>query len=384
MRNIFSAAAILFTLLIFTFYIDGEIGVIVMAFLIFAPLVSLFFALYGRSRVKISFDCDGYVKKNSRLKVRVSVEKNGRFPLGIIEIQPDASEVFGSIGKVYRLSMITADKKSFEIEVDAVTGGNGEISVVSAYSCGFMGFLKFRIRTELPPAKSVGVIPEIPDVKSSSQLFRSIADAVLTSDDEENNDTSMLFSASTTIGYEHREYVAGDPLKRVNWKLSQKKGTLMVRLDEAAASVQPVIAFDLYRSSTADPKEAVIDEERLISSVFGLLSMLIKQGVSSTFLYYSADGSVISESVDNPDFPPQLLLKVLASKVETDRRIRIADTSACACVLASTDCSADISGILSSFENKENVSLIGISAESKNETEYQMWYLDGDNNFKLV
>ena len=384
MRNIFSALAILFTLLIFTFYIDGEIGVIVIAFMIFAPLVSLFFALYGRNRVKISFDCDGYVKKNSRLKVRIRIEKTGKFPLGIIEIQPYVSEVFGSIGKIYRLSMITADKKEFEIEVDAVTGGNGEISLISAYSCGFMGFLRFKIKSELPPAKSVGVIPEIPDVKSSSQLFRSISDAVLTSDDEENNDTSMLFSTGTTPGYEHREYVAGDPLKRVNWKLSQKKGTLMVRLDEAAAAVQPVIVLDLYRNSRTNPEDAVLDEERLISEVFGLLSTLIKQGIASTFLYYGADGSVVSESVDNPDFPPQLLLKVLASKVETDRRIRIADTSACACVLASTECSADVSGMLSSFENKDNVSLIGVSAESVNETEYQMWYLDGDNNFKLV
>ncbi|MDE7226456.1 MAG: hypothetical protein K2N49_06325, partial [Ruminococcus sp.] len=177
MRNIFSALAILFTLLIFTFYIDGEIGVIVIAFMIFAPLVSLFFALYGRNRVKISFDCDGYVKKNSRLKVRIRIEKTGKFPLGIIEIQPYVSEVFGSIGKIYRLSMITADKKEFEIEVDAVTGGNGEISLISAYSCGFMGFLRFKIKSELPPAKSVGVKPEIPDVNSSSQLFSSISDA---------------------------------------------------------------------------------------------------------------------------------------------------------------------------------------------------------------
>ncbi|MDE7225375.1 MAG: hypothetical protein K2N49_00700, partial [Ruminococcus sp.] len=145
-----------------------------------------------------------------------------------------------------------------------------------------------------------------------------------------------------------------------------------------------VIVLDLYRNSRTNPEDAVLDEERLISEVFGLLSTLIKQGIASTFLYYGADGSVVSESVDNPDFPPQLLLKVLASKVETDRRIRIADTSACACVLASTECSADVSGMLSSFENKDNVSLIGVSAESVNETEYQMWYLDGDNNFKLV
>ena len=35
-------------------------------------------------------------------------------------------------------------------------------------------------------------------------------------------------------------------------------------------------------------------------------------------------------------------------------------------------------------EDKEAVSLIGTSARDKNETDCKMWYLDGDNNFKLV
>lgn len=384
MGTILSIISIVVVLLVFTFYIDGEIGVVIIAFMVFAPLVSLFFAWYGRNRVAVTFDCDGYVKKGSSLTVNVTAEKTGFFPLGIVEIKLAASEVFGSIDKIYKLSVIKGDSKSFSLEVDANTGGNGEISVVSVRSCGFLGYIGFKVKAPLPPPKSVGVIPEIPSIKTNSKLFRSIADSVVTSDEEENSDSSQLFSANTTPGYEHREYEAGDPLKRVNWKLSAKKNQMMVRLDEAVAAVQPIIALDLFREAKADASKAVLNEERIICSTFGLASMLIKNGIASTLVYYGADGNVVSESIDNPEYPPQLLLKVLASRVERDRRIRIDATSACACVIASTDCSASINSVISAFEDKDAVSLVGASAQSRNETECKMWYLDGDNNFKLV
>lgn len=384
MRNILSALSIAFVLFIFTFYIDGDIGVIIIAFMIFAPLVSLGFAIAGRKRATVTLDCDGYVKKGSELTVNVTVEKTGFFPLGIIELSFAGSGVFEKHDKKYRLSLISGDKKSFDIKFLSKIGGNGEISLLSAKSCGFLGFLKFKLKTEMPQPKSVGVIPEIPDVKPSSKLFRNIADSVMTSDDEENNDTALLYSANTAPGYEHREYVQGDPMKRVNWKLSMKKGTLMVRLDEAVASVQPVIALDLFRREKSDSEAVLLCEERILYSVFALVSMLIKQGIASTFVYYGADGEIVSESIDNPDQPPQLLLRVLAAKVESGRRIKLDVNSVCSCVIASTECTEDINDLASRFEDKDSVSLIGAWEKSVNRTEFPMWYLAGDNDFKLV
>ena len=385
LKSIAALAAVAYLLYIFTFYIDGEMGMILIAFMIFAPAISFIMAIYARDRIKISFNCDAYVKKHSTLKVTVTAEKTGFFPLAVVEVKLKASEVFEENDKIYRFSMVGEDKKTFTLEYKAQTGGNGEISVENVYSCGFLGFLKFKVNNIFQPV-SIGVIPEIPEIKTSSQFFRNIADVVLTSDEEEDNDTMMLFSSNTTPGYEHREYVAGDPLKRINWKLSTKKDKLMVRLDEAAASAQPMILFDLFRKNDSKPNMAIISEERLIQSVFGLLSALVRQGIACTFVYYGAGDEVISENIDNPDYPAQLLLKVLAVKVKTDRRINTdaLDDSICACIIASTDFGEGISAITKNIESPDNVSLMGISAQQENLTNFPMWYLDGDNNFKMV
>ena len=385
-KTVVALAAVAFLLYIFTFYIDGEMGMILIAFMVFAPLISLFFALYARKRIKVSVDCDGYVKKGSSLDVRITVEKTGRFPLGIVELIPACSDVLDIGDKTYRLSLIQADKKSFTVRAQALIGGNGEIFIKTAYSCGFLGLMRVEIASELPPPISVGVIPEIPQLKVSSQLFRNVADIVLTSDDDEDNDTAMMFTANTAPGYEHREYVHGDPLKRINWKLSSKKNKLMVRLDEAVASVQPMIVLDLYRSSTADTQQALLAEEQIIRSAFGFISLLVRQGIASTFVYYGSGGNVIAENVDNPEYPEQLLLKVLALKVVPDRRIDLKHMSGsvCACIIASSDCGADLASAAEAVKDDDNISLIGAFRDSRNLTDFPMWYLDGDNNFKLV
>lgn len=386
MYHLIGIAAVAALVFIFTFYIDGEMGVILLAFLIISPLVSLFFTVYARKRIKVSLDCEGYVKKGSKLNVTVTVEKNGFFPLSVIEIKPFASEVFGEDGKSYRITMFNSAKRSFEFSVDALVGGNGVIGIESVYSCGFLGFMKLKVTESLPDEVSVGVIPEIPDVKTSSQLCRTVADSVVTSDEEEENDSAILFSANTTPGYEHREYVQGDPLKRINWKISTKKSKLMVRLDEAVASVQPVIVLDLYRADGADVKTAIISEEQIICSAFGLLTALLRSGIPCRFAYRNSFGEMVSESVDSPEYPAQLILKILSVKVAPDTRIdltRIED-SACACVIATTDAGAGLVSATEKIENKDGVSLIGVSEESQNSTDFPLWYLDADNNFKMV
>lgn len=386
LQTLLSVGAIAYLLYLFTFFMDGEMGAILIAFMIIAPIISLGFALYARKRVTVSFDCDSFVKKGSELIVRVKLEKTGFFPLAIVELHPSASEAFEKPYKVYRLSLNSESETGFEFRIRARIGGNGSVSIDSVYSCGFLGFMKFKIKTPLPAPFSVGVIPDIPEIKSSSQLFRSIADVVMTSDEEEDNDTAMLFSANTAPGYEHREYVQGDPMKRVNWKLSSKKQRLMVRLDEAAASVQPLIVLDLYRKVGDDPNYAIITEEKLLRSVFGLITLLVKQGISCNFAYYGSSGELVIENADAPDIPEQLLLKVLSVKVVEGRRVDFSGigNAVCACLAATTDAGPEFAEIIHKIDGTDHVSILGISAESSNAADLPFWYLDDDNNFKLV
>ena len=110
-RVFFALLAVGFLLYIFTFYIDGEMGMILIAFMIFAPIISVIMAVYARRPHKNSFNCDGYVKKHSSLKVKVTAEKTGFFPLAVVEVRLKASEVFEDNNRIYRFSMVGEEKK---------------------------------------------------------------------------------------------------------------------------------------------------------------------------------------------------------------------------------------------------------------------------------
>ena len=134
MKSILAALAVAFVLFIFTFYVDGEMGIILIAFLLTAPLLSLATAIYARKRVRITFDCDGYVKKGSELPVTVKIEKEGRYPLAVVEVKPAASEVFEKREKSFRFSITGTRPLEFTFSVKALTGGNGEIALPEIYS----------------------------------------------------------------------------------------------------------------------------------------------------------------------------------------------------------------------------------------------------------
>lgn len=386
MKNILNLISVSLLLYVFTFYVDGEMGVIVISFMLSAFLLSLAFALYGRKRVKVSLDCDAYVKSGSEIKIKICVEKIGKFPLPIIEIKPGASLAFEQQNKVYRMTLVSKNKSEFIFKLPSNIAGNGEIYIDSVFSSDFLGFIKFKIIQPLPSPKSVGIIPEIPEVTASSELFRFLADAVLTSDEDEENDTAMLFSANTAPGYEHRDYVAGDSLKRVNWKLSSKTSKLMVRLDEASSAAEPCIVLNLFRKNEKEVQADLQSEEKLIKSVFGLISLLVKQGIACTFVYHDYNGNIYTENVDNPDAPSQILLKVLAVKVKPDVMINMSHVNdrSCAYVIATTDVTEEFKNILSVLPDMENTSIIVPDSANAHGLQLPVWYMTADNKFKLV
>lgn len=64
--TLLSVGAIAFVLYIFIFYIEGETGVVLAAFFIVAPIISLLIAYSSRKRINVEISCDAYVKKKQR------------------------------------------------------------------------------------------------------------------------------------------------------------------------------------------------------------------------------------------------------------------------------------------------------------------------------
>ena len=377
-KNIFGICFIWFMIFIFTFYMDGETGMILAYFALFSAVFSYADAYLARKRINISFECDEYVKKGDRLRVRVNAEKSGKLPLAFIDLFIGTSETLGGQDMHYKLSLAFKNTEEFEIPLDGLIGGNGRIYIKEIFSSGFLGFVSYRAEVPMQ-SKNIGIIPDIPEINSSNALFRTINDIVITSDDEEE-DSPLAFSANSTAGYEHRDYIQGDPLKRINWKLSSKRNKLMVRLDEASASVQPVVIIDLCHKN-------ILSEEKNIQGAFGLLSLFVKQGIACKVYFKSESNNLQCINADSEESLNYILMTILITPSENitafDESIFCSE-NACAYIMFSAEIPEKL--IKSEFvnANKDCIHFIVADENAVNNSHANVWHLDSENCFRKV
>ena len=383
-----SFLAVCFLLFIFTFYVDGEMGIILIYFTFSAPVLSVILTLNGRKKVDVTFENDAYVKKGASTDVKISLSKKTLLPIGFVEIYTETAENLSQTVCAYRTSLSSKKKSEIIHTLTAMNGGYSYFKIKEVYVCDYLGFFRFKIKTPLPSASTIGVIPNIPQVSASTQLFKSINNIVVTSDEETEQDTVLAFSANTCPGYEHREYIEGDSLKRVNWKVSSKRHKLMVRLDEAVSSVQPAIVFDLYRGAESSSKDAIIREERLYESVFGLLLLFVNQGIGCNFIYRTADSTINQCSIESEDALNTVLFSILTVPVSVENPIdysKIDNSGACAVIAAVPYINNRYADVLSSVMNSElNCAVVSDSINNVPVNSLEIWCMDEDNDFKLV
>ena len=141
-------------------------------------------------------------------------------------------------------------------------------------------------------------IPQIPDLKANSALFRTVSTAVAAADEE--SEATPNQSASAMPGYDHRDYIPGDSLRRINWKLSAKRRKLQVRQDEPISLARLSVILDFRRDGRSIPmRERFAEEELLIETALGFLMLCARYGYPCTLCYADERGAWSTLPIDD-------------------------------------------------------------------------------------
>jgi len=281
---------------LFTHYLDGDIGVVVWSFLILAPLISVLLSYQACKQITAEFKSPVYLAKGKHFTANVHVIADGKLPVPFLRCQIEASPNFIPDDKRPVQSAMTWEEPlDIPYGLTAQYAGCGKIAVKELAVYDYLGWFQFAVK-QMPEHIRVGVIPEIPSLTGANVILHTVSDIVLTQEDEEE-ESAAAFSAQSMPGYIHREYVAGDNLRRINWKMSAKRQKLMVRMDEAASTVRPTVILDL---SPETQPEALKRREIMIESALGFLILLVRQGVPCSMRFSSGQEwkSLILESED--------------------------------------------------------------------------------------
>lgn len=267
----------------FTHYLDGDIGVVVWSFLILAPLISIFLSWNAHRQITAEFDSPTYLAKGRHFTVKVTIHSDGKLPIPFLRCRIHAGANFLQEDIRPVQSAMTAEEPlEIPYALTAQFAGCAEISLQELSVSDYLGWCRFPVKS-LPQTVRIGIIPEIPSLSNANVILHTVSDIVLTQDDEEE-ESSAAVSAQTMPGYIHREYIPGDNLKRINWKMSAKRQKLLVRMDEAAATVRPTVILDLQPE---DSPEALKRRELIMEGALGFLILLVRQGIPCTIRFAS-------------------------------------------------------------------------------------------------
>lgn len=269
------------------YYIDGTAGIILAVALACAFVLSLFLTLVVRRFVTLDINVDkDLLVKGDKLICTVSLGNSIMIPTPLIEIEAGSTphlKLDG--GSVFKGSAAGSQKTEIKIPLTAVYSGAGAVTIKSASLTDYLGIFSFELKLpESLKRLDVGIYPDIPDAAVQTDFIRTAA-AFSAEDDEEEETDEIAVGGSGMPGYEHRQYFPGDPIKKINWKLSSKRDIYMVRLDEKVCSAGQMFFLDAPLFEDSAYSLAVRDN--VIEGALAVFSMIVREGREAAFFLFS-------------------------------------------------------------------------------------------------
>lgn len=239
---------------VFMLFINGEIGCLLLYVIIGANIISIVITLISKKRfTAVLHSLSGVTECGRSIDFTVTLKKTGFCFIPFVDICLNSGET---------IHLRTALLFRKEIEVSgaftAQHSGLNDLILEKVTVGDFLGNLRLNI--PCGQQAQMAVLPKIVEYDGPEILPNMLPS------EEEEAEEGMATMRGGMPGYEHREYVPGDSPRKVNYKLSAKKGRLMVRLDESSGSA----STNIYISQNALPV--------CCDKAFALASRLIMRG----------------------------------------------------------------------------------------------------------
>lgn len=214
-----------------------------------SPIVSFLLVFPARKKIEVAIDApSSEVEKGGITRVNVHIKNKSFMPFPFINVTfcravnfsvPGSNEVMVSLGPF--------QNKTITVEYTAKSRGIGEIGVIDIRLKDYLNLFSLSVlggSFEDRYKGEVTVLPRLQDIKPTSKILLASPESL--QQDDSGIVTTGLYSWSGEPGYEFREYMAGDPLHKVHWKLSARTEKLMVRKDEGRGVSKKRLILDPY------------------------------------------------------------------------------------------------------------------------------------------
>lgn len=222
---------------LFMLFIDGEIGSLLLYIIIGINVISITLLLLSKRHISVELkELSGTAECDTQTTFEVVLKKNGFCFIPYVEICLEADRPIR-----LRSSLLFSKKTTVCGKMTLSHSGLNKLKLEKTVISDFLGDLYLTLKTQ--SVTQMAALPRIVEYDGPE-----VPPNPLPSEEEEIEEGVVAMFGGMP-GYEHREYVPGDSPRKVNYKLSAKRGTLMVRLDESSGKA----TTNLYITDDAPP-----------------------------------------------------------------------------------------------------------------------------------
>lgn len=283
----------------YAFFFDTRVGIPFLCCYIAAPIVSLIFARLACGGISVKAEASSnLLQKGERVVFNVIISNKGRMPAPFLYVELIATPNFTSDASgnadffkcLRHVSLAGKTEVRIQETLKASIWGDAALGIRHLKIADFLGIVSFSIPVNGDSeylVVPVEIFPDIPVIDDNELLLQVINNAGY--DDDEESSSSLYLSS--VPGFEHREYVPGDPLKRINWKLSSKHDKYFIRLDDPVSTPKQAVIIDRISESTAFSESVSLKEkladQTTIEAMLAMLKLIVKNGLKCDVFYHT-------------------------------------------------------------------------------------------------
>lgn len=225
---------------IFTYIFDIKENYVIIYMMLLMPVADYITYVLFRKNLSSSIKVlNENVEKGQKIACNIEFKNSSIIPIPFIDYKIKISDKITALEEVQeRISLGKNETLKKEIEIWASHIGIGEISIEDLEITSIFGLFHTKIQCE-ESSSNVMIAPKCVEIDGTEKLIESAIGA-------KDEDGISNYTFQGTPGYEYKEYAPGDPLNRVNWKLSSKKNVIMIRQSASSIKCKKVVILDPF------------------------------------------------------------------------------------------------------------------------------------------
>lgn len=258
------------------------------------PVIMFITTFIAKKLIKTDFAVQSKTTpKNTSFPVQLCVTNNSIFPIGKAEAHIEYYNIFNNQINEFELLFPIQARNTQRITFQLSSRYCGILKIRSAYINIYDPLRIFRFRTGKNIQTEIAVMPEIHEVSGSVVYAdRESEESSMFSENKAGDDPSEIFDL--------REYVNGDRLNRIHWKLSSKKDEFIVKEYSLPVDVPCMLFLNLKCYEDSEYTLPVFDT--LVETLISVSQFLIENERIHTIVYYNAMMKEFSEiTVTSPE-----------------------------------------------------------------------------------